>query len=58
MPYVAKRDEAGLFNKGDKLSYEKGELPQALKFSAVWQEHEKKSKATKKTTALYELERL
>ena len=48
MPYVAKRDEAGLFKKGDKLSYEKGELPQALKFSAVWQEPEKKAKATKK----------
>lgn len=41
MPYVMTRDELGLkLKQGDKLSYEAGKLPDALKFAANWFEPE------------------
>lgn len=41
MPYVMVRDEPGLnLAKGDALNYEKGKLPDALKFGAKWEEGE------------------
>lgn len=41
MPYVMTRDELGLkLKQGDKLNYEAGKLPDALKFTANWVEPE------------------
>lgn len=48
MPYVMTRDEIGLkLKQGDKLSYEAGKLPDALKFAANWVEPEAEGKAEK-----------
>lgn len=48
MPYVMTRDELGLkLKQGDKLNYEAGKLPDALKFSANWVEPEAEEKAEK-----------
>lgn len=48
MPYVMTRDEMGLkLKQGDKLNYEAGKLPDALKFAANWVEPEAEEKAEK-----------
>lgn len=48
MPYVMTRYELGLkLKQGDKLNYEAGKLPGALKFSANWVEPEAEEKAEK-----------
>lgn len=48
MPYVMTRDELGLkLKQGDKLNYEAGKLPDALKFSANWAEPEAEEKVEK-----------
>lgn len=48
MPYVMTRDELGLkLKQGDKLSYEAGKLPDALKFAANWVESEAEEKTEK-----------
>ena len=45
MPYVMTRDELGLkLKQGDKLNYEAGKLPDALKFAANWVEGESEAK--------------
>lgn len=39
MAYIVTREVAGLSLKvGDELKHEKGKLPTALKFSAVWKD--------------------
>ena len=46
MPYVMTRTVANL-EKGVELKYDKGELPDALKFSAEWVEPKPKPKKEK-----------
>ena len=45
MPYLMTRDISELkLKRGEKLEFEKGKLPAALKFSAEWQEPEPEPK--------------